>query len=128
MRQVRLSMLDEWLAHEAPRLRNVRYNGYTAFLKQLFSIAVKDCIIPVLRKRYRGQHLWARGYFCATVDEETIERYIEEQKWDDGRGGAISHCDGRAAGLKSALEPKAFKRLPAASGLSVFPESTSFSW
>jgi len=28
-----------------------------------------------LRKRYWGQHLWARGYFCATVgavDEKTI--------------------------------------------------------
>ena len=22
---------------------------------------------PELRKRYGGQHLWARGYFCATV-------------------------------------------------------------
>lgn len=42
-----------------------------------------------LRKRYWGQHLWARGYFCATVgavDEETIKRYIEEQKWDDDGG------------------------------------------
>jgi hypothetical protein len=30
---------------------------------------------PELRKRYWGQHLWARGYFCATVgavDEQTI--------------------------------------------------------
>ena len=45
---------------------------------------------PALRKRYWGQHLWARGYFCATVgvvDEKTIKRYIEEQKWDeDGEG------------------------------------------
>ena len=41
---------------------------------------------PELRKRYWGQHLWARGYFCATVgavDEETIKRYIEGQKWDE---------------------------------------------
>lgn len=39
-----------------------------------------------LRKRYWGQQLWARGYFCATVgavDEETIKRYIENQKDDD---------------------------------------------
>lgn len=45
---------------------------------------------PGLRKRYRGQHLWGRGYFCATVgavDEETIKRYIEEQKWDDDGEG-----------------------------------------
>ena len=39
-----------------------------------------------LRKRYWGQHLWARGYFCATVgavDEETIKRYIENQKAEE---------------------------------------------
>lgn len=39
---------------------------------------------PELRKRYWGQHLWARGYFCATVgavDEATIAKYIENQKW-----------------------------------------------
>ena len=47
MRQVRPSVLDEWLAHEAPRLRNVSYNGYTAFIRQLFDIAVKDRIIAV---------------------------------------------------------------------------------
>ena len=44
---------------------------------------------PQLRKRYWGQHLWARGYFCATVgavDEDTIKRYIESQKWDDDGG------------------------------------------
>ena len=45
---------------------------------------------PALRKRWWGQHLWARSYFCATVgavDEKTIKRYIEEQKWDaDGEG------------------------------------------
>jgi putative transposase len=43
-----------------------------------------------LRKRYWGQHLWARGYFCATVgavDEETIKKYIETQKWDEDEEG-----------------------------------------
>jgi putative transposase len=33
-----------------------------------------------LRKKYWGQHLWARGYFCTTVgsiNEETIRKYIE---------------------------------------------------
>ncbi|MDR1642126.1 MAG: IS200/IS605 family transposase [Clostridiales bacterium] len=37
---------------------------------------------PKFRKRYWGQHLWAQGYFCATVgsvDEETIKKYIEQQ-------------------------------------------------
>ena len=33
-----------------------------------------------LQKRYWGQHLWARGYFCATVGsvtDEMIKSYIE---------------------------------------------------
>ena len=45
---------------------------------------------PELRKRYWGQHLWARGYFCATVgavDEQTIRQYIENQKWDEEEQG-----------------------------------------
>ena len=35
---------------------------------------------PHLRKRYWGQHIWARGYFCATVGQvtdEMIKQYIE---------------------------------------------------
>jgi putative transposase len=37
---------------------------------------------PELKRRYWGQHMWARGYFCGTVgevDEATIKRYVEEQ-------------------------------------------------
>jgi putative transposase len=37
----------------------------------------------VLRKRYWGQHLWARGYFAVTVgnvNSENIQKYIEEQE------------------------------------------------
>ena len=37
---------------------------------------------PELKKRYWGQHMWGRGYFCGSVgavDEETIKRYVEEQ-------------------------------------------------
>ena len=40
---------------------------------------------PHLRKKFWGQQLWARGYFCATVgavDEQTVREYIESQKWD----------------------------------------------
>ncbi len=40
---------------------------------------------PHLRKKFWGQHLWARGYFYATVgaaDEQTVREYIESQKWD----------------------------------------------
>ena len=38
---------------------------------------------PHLRKRYWGKHLWARGYFCATVGkmtEKMIAAYIEQQE------------------------------------------------
>ena len=37
---------------------------------------------PEIKKRYWGQHMWARGCFCGTVgqvDQETIKRYIENQ-------------------------------------------------
>ncbi len=37
---------------------------------------------PELKRRYWGQHLWARGYFCATVGnvtEEIIRNYIANQ-------------------------------------------------
>ncbi|MFT8361538.1 MAG: IS200/IS605 family transposase [Sporolactobacillus sp.] len=37
---------------------------------------------PELKKRYWGQHLWSRGYFCATVGngtEEIIRTYIANQ-------------------------------------------------
>jgi putative transposase len=36
-----------------------------------------------LRKRYWGQHLWARGYFAVTVgnvNSEDVQRYIEQQE------------------------------------------------
>jgi len=35
---------------------------------------------PTLKQRYWGRHLWARGYFCATVwemTEEMIKEYLE---------------------------------------------------
>jgi putative transposase len=40
---------------------------------------------PHLKKRYWGQHLWARGYFCATVGtvtDQMIRDYIEKQQTD----------------------------------------------
>lgn len=43
---------------------------------------------PELKKKYWGQHLWARGYFCATagtVTEEIIRNYIANQL-DEGKG------------------------------------------
>jgi len=51
---------------------------------------------PELRKKYWGQHVWARGYFVTTggIDDEVIRKYIAEQEdeerkleqlrlWDD---------------------------------------------
>ena len=35
---------------------------------------------PMLKKRYWGQHFWARGYFCVTAGEltkEMIKEYLE---------------------------------------------------
>lgn len=43
---------------------------------------------PHLQKRYWGQHMWGRGYFCTTVGtvtEETIRTYIENQRIEDGK-------------------------------------------
>jgi putative transposase len=40
-----------------------------------------------LKKKYWGQHFWARGYFCATVgtvNEEMIRKYIEGQQKGNG--------------------------------------------
>lgn len=45
---------------------------------------------PHLKKRYWGQHVWARGYFVSTtgvVTDEMIQNYIrghEESQKDDG--------------------------------------------
>ena len=51
------------------------------YLKGRSSKLIQD-EFPELKKRYWGQHLWATGYFCATVGtvtEETIKEYIENQ-------------------------------------------------
>ena len=40
---------------------------------------------PTLRKKFWGQHLWARGYFCCSsgnVTDEVIKAYIENQNHD----------------------------------------------
>ena len=43
---------------------------------------------PHIQKRYWGQHMWARGYFCSTVGsvtDETIRAYIENQAIEEDR-------------------------------------------
>ncbi len=55
------------------------------YLKGRSSRMIQD-EFPELKKKYWGQHLWARGYFCATVgsvNEETIKKYIASQEIDD---------------------------------------------
>ena len=42
------------------------------YLKGRSSKLIQD-EFPELKKRYWGQHLWARGYFCATVGSVTEE-------------------------------------------------------
>ena len=51
------------------------------YLKGRLSHLLQD-EFPKLKKRYWGQHMWARGYFCGTVgevDTETIKKYVETQ-------------------------------------------------
>jgi putative transposase len=63
-------------------------------LKGKSSYLLQKCF-PELKKRYWGQHIWSRGYFCATVGavtEDTVKQYIENQSdipdtfkvWDEG--------------------------------------------
>lgn len=51
----------------------------------------KSCLITTdellsfehLKKRYWGQHMWAKGYFAVTVgnlNEQQVQKYIEEQE------------------------------------------------
>ena len=49
------------------------------FIKGVSSRKLQD-EFPSLKKRYWGQHLWARGYFCGTVGavtQEQIKAYID---------------------------------------------------
>jgi len=42
---------------------------------------------PHLRKKFWGQHLWARGYFCCSsgnVTDEVVKEYIEHQLHGEG--------------------------------------------
>ena len=62
---------------------------------------------PRLIQTHWGQHLWARGYFCASVgavDEATIRAYIENQQWDEDVRGSRSP-------VRASLEP-ALSRAP----------------
>jgi len=61
---------------------NIAPSKIVQYLKGRSSRLIQD-EFPELKKKYWGQHLWARGYFCATVGsvtEETIKKYIESQE------------------------------------------------
>lgn len=61
---------------------NIAPSKIVQYLKGRSSRLIQD-EFPELKKRYWGQHLWSRGYFCATVGnvtEETIKNYIENQE------------------------------------------------
>ena len=52
------------------------------YLKGRSSKLLQDSF-PELKKRYWGQHMWAMGYFCATVGsvtDEMVREYIERQE------------------------------------------------
>ena len=62
---------------------------------------------PALRKRYWGQHLWARGYFCASVGAVDEARFAPISRTNSGtRMWRGSRSPGRAS-----LEP-ALSRAP----------------
>ena len=61
---------------------NIAPGKIVQYLKGRSSRLIQDEFLE-LKKRYWGQHLWARGYFCTTVSsvtEETIKRYIESKE------------------------------------------------
>ena len=55
------------------------------YLKGRSSRLIQD-EFPELKKRYWGQHLWARGYFCATsgtITDAMIQDYINNHDEQD---------------------------------------------
>jgi len=57
---------------------------------------------PSLKQRYWGQHLWARGYFCATVGsvtDEMVREYIANQEETTANTFKVSDERGRGEDL-----------------------------
>ena len=55
---------------------NMAPSQIVQYLKGRSSRLIQD-EFPELKKKYWGQHLWARGYFCATVGNVTKETIQE---------------------------------------------------
>jgi putative transposase len=59
---------------------------------------------PSLRKKYWGRHLWARGFFCATVGAVTdkmVKAYIDQQQLPRSDSFGVEGSDDAALGGKS---------------------------
>ena len=57
---------------------------------------------PELKKRFWGQHLWARGYFCATVGsvtDEMVREYIANQEEEASNTFKVADESGKGEGL-----------------------------
>ena len=81
---------------------------------------------PELRKQYWGQHMWARGYFCATVgavDEATIRPISRTSVGTK----TMSHLKSqRPPSLKPAVSREAFRRLQTQRDFQSQKDSTGF--
>jgi REP element-mobilizing transposase RayT len=46
------------------------------------------------KRRYKGYHFWARGYFVSTAgyDEQVVRRYIRNQVMTSTKGGGLKRC------------------------------------
>ena len=66
---------------------NISVSKIVQYLKGRSSRFLQD-EYSQLKKRYWGQHLWGRGYFCVTVGsmtEEMIKEYIERHAEDEDK-------------------------------------------
>jgi REP element-mobilizing transposase RayT len=66
---------------EDMRLRKLAPKTQVAYIRSVRRLA--GCEFAALKKRYWGQHLWARGYWVASsgnVTDEVWKKYIEDQK------------------------------------------------
>ena len=87
---------EQWLKSFTDNINNWNYYvNYDTAYKNTASVKRQLALLNTLKgseniedefrdlgKRYWGQHLWARGYFCATVGSVTkdmIQEYIEKQ-------------------------------------------------
>ena len=63
---------------------NISVSQMMQYLKGRSSKKIQE-EFPELKRKYWGQHIWATGYFCRTVEtvtDEMIKEYIENQTDD----------------------------------------------